>query len=152
MEKHVIREADAPRILDWMLHRGGIAVWRSVNLSNPSGQWTTPATTDGAPTRRPTWEADQKPARVIDDPNDVEVMVPREVRRFHVGVRRGTSNPYMLKLTDGSTRRLRAAVAKAGDGAWYEFDYYTQEAVIFVPAGHSKPLLTWDLERTRTGT
>ena len=38
-----------------------------------------------------------------------------------------------LKVTDGGTRRIRKEVGKAGEDAWYEFDYGTQEAVIFVP-------------------
>jgi len=38
-----------------------------------------------------------------------------------------------VKLTSGGTRKVKAAVAKAGDAAWYDFDYSTQEAVILVP-------------------
>ena len=75
---------------------------------------------------------DNKPYRVITDPAEVEVHVPKEVKRFHVGVRMG----FTIKVTDGGTRRIRCEVAKAkekyGD-AWYEFDYVTQDAVIMVP-------------------
>lgn len=28
-------EKDAAKIYDWLLRRGGIYIWRSVNLSNP---------------------------------------------------------------------------------------------------------------------
>jgi hypothetical protein len=38
-----------------------------------------------------------------------------------------------FKVTDGGTRKIRAAVDKAGEGATYEFDYETQEAIITVP-------------------
>lgn len=39
----------------------------------------------------------------------------------------------MLKCTDASTRRIRAAVERAGEGAYHVFDYMTQEAVIMRP-------------------
>lgn len=39
-----------------------------------------------------------------------------------------------LKVTDGGSRRIRAAVSKAGEGSWYTFDYSTQEAVILKPS------------------
>jgi hypothetical protein len=36
-------------------------------------------------------------------------------------------------LTDGSQRRLEKKLDKAGEGATYQFDYWSQEAVILVP-------------------
>jgi hypothetical protein len=39
----------------------------------------------------------------------------------------------VMKVTDGGTRRIRAALAKYGEDSWYEFDYSTQESVIFLP-------------------
>jgi hypothetical protein len=62
-----------------------------------------------------------------------------EVKRFRVGVRAG-SQGLSLKVTDGGTRRIRSAVKRAGEGAYYKFDYSTQEAVIFKP-GTQIPLL-----------
>lgn len=56
-----------------------------------------------------------------------------EVKRFHIGLRMG-SQGLIVKVTDGGTRRIRHEVAKAGDGAYYTFDYGTQEAVIMRPA------------------
>ena len=56
-----------------------------------------------------------------------------EVKRFRVGVRWG-SQGFMLKVTDGGTRRIWKEVSKAGEGAYYRFDYMTQEAVIMKPA------------------
>ena len=44
MEKYHISPETAPKALDWIKTRGGIAVWQSVNLSNPGATWTTPAT------------------------------------------------------------------------------------------------------------
>jgi hypothetical protein len=138
-EKLTVSPENADRFRDWLQNRGGLAIWRSVNLSNPGASWTTPALQpDGSPTPKPTWEADSHPERIVTDPAEVEVVEPREVRRFHVAVRRG-SQGFTLKLTDASTRKVRAAVEKAGDEAWYVFDYSTQEAVILVP-GETRPL------------
>lgn len=137
--EHECAPDSAHRMLDWIKNRGGIAVWRSVNLSNPGASWSTPAQTDGVPTPRPTWQADSKPERLIIYPSDVVVVVRKEVKRFHVGVRVGGGG---FKVTDGGTRRIRAAVAKAGPGASYEFDYATQEAVITVPH-KTVPLVQW---------
>lgn len=124
---------NAPRILDWLQHRGGLAIWPSINLANPAASWTTPALdAEGKPSTKPTWEAASTPERVITDISDVLVSVDKEVKRFRVGVRMG-SQGLMLKVTDGGTRRIRAAVAKAGAGAYHIFDYGTQEAVIMAP-------------------
>lgn len=119
MEKHVIREENAVVILDWLRNRGGIAVWASVDLCDLGKSWTAPVNDEhGQPKGKPSWQADSKPCRIITDPADVIVSQDKEVKRFHVAVRMGASGTRM-KLTDGSTRKLRAAVAKAGAGAYY---------------------------------
>lgn len=125
---------NALKIWRWLTERGGIAVWRSVNLSNPGASWTTPAfEADGVtPYTKPTWQADDKPARIITDPAEVMVSVDREVKRFRVGVRMG-SQGMLVKVTDAGSRRIRMEVEKAGVGAYYVFDYDTQEAVIMAP-------------------
>jgi hypothetical protein len=140
MDKHECAPENAELMLTWIRTRGGVAVWRSANLSNPGASWSTPAMTSGIvgagggePMRKPTWEADDKPERIITDPGDIEVVTRREVKRFHVAVRAG-SQGLMLKVSDGGTRRIRSEVAKAGDGASYYFDYGDEKnAVITVP-------------------
>jgi len=142
-EKHHCAPENAAKMLMWIRERGGIAIWRSVNLSNPGASWSTPVNhEDGTPGGRPTWQADSAPCRVISDPSEVEVVTAREVKRFHVGVRRGDQG-LSLKVTDGGSRRIRSEVAKAGEEAWHEFDYGTQEAVILVP-GEKVSLLEWE--------
>lgn len=142
-DKHQVSPEHAPKFIEWIQSRGGIAIWRSVNLSNPSGSWSTPAlTVEGQQYPKPTWEAANEPERIITDPAEIEVVTAKEVKRFHVAVRAGRNNPLSFKCTDASSARIRKAVEKAGDGAWYEFDYSTQEAVIFVP-GTSVPLPDW---------
>ena len=108
--KHEVMIEDSPKIREWFATRGGIAVWPSVNLSNPGASWTTPRLAlDGTPTTKPTWQAGNTPHE-ITDPADVVVVTAREVRRFHVAVRIG-SQGMSLKLTDASTARVRKAVA-----------------------------------------
>lgn len=125
VEPYTCDQADAEKIHHWLLTRGGIFIWRSVNLSNPGASWTSPAKdSNGMPTSKPTWQAANEPEQHITAIADVRVRTKKEVKRFHVAVRmRGLS----LKVTDAGSRKLRAEVEKAeqkyGKSAWYEFDY-----------------------------
>jgi len=56
-----------------------------------------------------------------------------EVKRFRVGLRMG-SQGFLIKVTDGGSRRIRREVSKAGEGAFFVFDYSEQSAVIMKPA------------------
>lgn len=131
--KHHCAMANAATFWKWLKTRGGLAVWGSVNMSNPGASWTTPALdSEGKATTKPNWQCSETPCRIITDPDEVTVAWDKEVKRFRVGVRMG-SQGFMLKVTDGGTRRIRAAVEKAGEGAYHVFDYDTQEAVIMAP-------------------
>jgi hypothetical protein len=163
LKPHQVSPENAEKSKDWIANRGGIAIWKSINLSNPGASWSTPAlqlersplTGNFEPTTKPTWEAASEPERIIREVGEVLVVVPREVKRFHVGIRLG-SQGLTYKLTDGATRKVHAAVAKANrdfaeqrkvatdsiDEAWYEFDYDTQEAVIYIP-DQMIPLTEW---------
>jgi hypothetical protein len=133
MEKHIVASENAERIWNWLQTRGGLAVWMSINFSNFGASWTTPVNdANGTPTGKPTWQADSKPFRIITDPDEVVVAVDEEVKRFHVATRVG-SQGFTMKCTDGATRRIRHEVMKAGEQAYYRFDYETQEAVILKP-------------------
>ena len=121
-------EENAARFLDWCRTRGGVARWRSVNLSNPGASWSTPALTpERTPTPRPTWQADNQPEAIESDPTKIIVFAAVEVKRLRIAIKRGDS--FNLTLTDASSRRVRKAVADLGDGAFYRFD--GGEAVIF---------------------
>ena len=147
MDKHECAPENAAKMLDWIRTRGGVAVWRSANLSNPGASWSAPAlTSEGLPQpTKPTWEAESRPARIITDPSEIEVVTRREVKRFRVGVRMAG---LTLKVTDAGTRRIRAEVEKAGDGASYEFDYDEQAAIITVP-GERVLLSEWVPQTTQ---
>jgi hypothetical protein len=73
------------------------------------------------------------------------VQSPKEVKRFHIAIRRGAQG-FSFKLTDTSSERVRKACAKAArdynTDSWYVFDYDTQEAVILVPE-KEVPLTDW---------
>lgn len=144
-EIHEVTEEHAERFWQWLRERGGIAIWHTTNLSNPTQSWSAPArSADGEPLPRPHRYAEGAPRRIITDPAEVAVITAREVKRFGVDLRMG-SQGTMLKLTDDSVRQLReeraAAEEQYGD-AWYAFDYETQEAVIYT-TGSSMPLVAW---------
>lgn len=131
VEKHRIGAQNAEQIAGWFRDRGGVAIWRSVNLSNPGASWTCPINgPDGKPAGKPNWQSDSQPERLITNPDEVEVVTGKEVRRFHIALKRGSG--FSITLTPASSAKVKKAVAKAGKDAWYEFDYGAQEAVIFV--------------------
>ncbi len=130
------RPGDAARYKEWLATRGGLAVWNSQDLSDPGRSWTTPRlAADGTPTPPPSWKCGGvgvPPTRVITDIVDVEVCIDVEVKRFRVGLRVG-GNGFTIKVSDGGSRRIHREVGKAGAGAYYEFDYNTQEVAILRP-------------------
>jgi len=145
-ELHYCTPETAHRFADWLATRGGIAVWRSGNISNPGASWSTPALVlDGTPTPRPTWQAEMTPERIITDIALVRVSMWREVKRIKVSTRMGTQG-LTIKLTDASADRLRQTLArlsrKHGKDTTYGFDYNTQEAVISVE-DEAIPLADW---------
>ena len=146
LKMHDCREQNAAMFLDWIRTRGGLALWKTVNLSDPGQSWTTPRLdATGQPKYKPHNYADAKPYRIIESTDEVMVHVDMEVKRFHVAIRMGAQG-LKLKLTDASTDRVEKAVAKAGPGAYYAFDLYTQEAIIYAPKpGQSMTLTEWAL-------
>jgi hypothetical protein len=126
-----IEERNFPEIARWFSERGGIKVWNSINLSNPGKQVITPlCSLDGRPRGKPSWEFDESDCEIIIDPAQVQVSIDKEVKRFPVAIRR-SGNGFYLKCTDASSRKIRRAVEAAGPGAFYRFDFESQEAVIF---------------------
>lgn len=142
MFKHECVEENAHKFAEWIKSRGGVAVWQSVDLSNPDFSLSTPAkTTEGTAYPKPHWSVGNEPSIVVTDPTDIGVVNFVERKRFHVGVRRGGGLKF--ECTDGATRRIRREVAKAGEGATYAFDYMTKECVILAPAEKPRSLADW---------
>lgn len=134
-----VEAGDAVKVARWLRHCGGVAVWGCLDLGDPGRQWLTPASlTDGQPAAKPHWSAPDTPERIIADPSRVMVIERREVRRLRVSVRRGYG--LRLELTPASSRRLRAALAKAGDGATHAFA--GDEAIVYAVA-RRMPMVQW---------
>lgn len=141
----VFNDKDAARQADWIKNRGGVAVWLIQLIGggpNNTKSYSTPALkADGSPMGKPHWSVGSKPDEIITDPGEISVVTPREVRRLRVAIRMG-SQGFMLKCSEVSSRKIRDAVMRAGEGAWHEFDYSSQEAVIYV-AGQEVSLADW---------
>lgn len=147
-EKHVCNIENAERFLDWIKNRGGIAIWESINLSNPGASWSTPAQTDGKPTTKPNWQCANQPARIVTSTDDVEVAFDKEVKRFHVATRMG-SQGLMIKVTDGGSRKIRKEVEKAGKGAYHVFDYGSYENAVIMAPEKTLSLTEWEQEQVK---
>ena len=131
MEPITCSPENAPKFLDWIRNREGLAHWSTVNLFNPGEGWCAPVISkDGTRLARPHSYAASEPDRIVTSSDDILVVAGKEVKRFHIAVER---HGMALKLTGGATRRVHAALDKAGDKAWYVFDYETQDAIIMVP-------------------
>lgn len=136
-------EIEAARALHaarWLRLLGGVAVWGCLDLSTPGRTFYTPAhLTDGTPSPKPHWSATDVPERIVTDASEIDVVGRCEVARFRVAIRRGGYG-LRWKLTDASSRRLSAALAKAGDGATHAFE--AGEAVVSAVARRT-PLDQW---------
>ena len=136
VEKHTVQQENAEKIWEWLHNRGGLAIWKSINLSNPGASWTGPAMDkEGQPSTKPTWQAANQAGRIIAQVDEVVVSIPKEVARYHIGIRMGRQG-LSMKVTDASTAKIRKSVdfaeKKFGKPSWYKFDYETQEAVIMI--------------------
>lgn len=142
---HECAPENAARFAEWITKRGGVAIWPSVDLGDLGSSWSTP----GDVTTKPTWRADSKPARVITDATEIDVVTRREVKRIRIAIERGSGLSF--NLTQTASKRLRKAVHEAtlalqretgiiGPGATYYFD--GKEAVITVP-GEVITLAEW---------
>lgn len=132
---------NAPKFWGWINKRGGLAHWKCADLSTPGKSWTTPALAkDGTPTAKGHWSMCDSPAYVVTDPCNVVVRQYREVKRFHVGIERGSG--FSFRCTYAATKRIDREMAKAGENAIYSFDYSAQDCVIMVPS-QSLTLAHW---------
>jgi len=136
----VVRPECAEKVRSWIAERGGALVWASVDLSEPGKEILTPLkSADGSPCGKPHWKMGNNPVRRLAALSEVEVAVPLEVKRFHVGVRMGAQG-LSLKVTDGGTRRIRRECEKAGEDSWHEFDYGSYENAVIYKPGKVIPL------------
>lgn len=136
----VIEPSAVKQIREWIENRGGVAVWKCVDLGSPriGSETLTPAThKDGTPATSPHWSNGDSPDRIVTDLSQVGVRSWREVSR--IKVRNGP--PCFGNIHRADRAKLDAAMAKAGDGATWQADYSSQSygspwftAVISVPS------------------
>lgn len=100
-------EANVAKFKEWFAKRGGIAIWHSINLSNPGGSWTTPARDpEGNLTQKPNWQCENVPT-IITDPAQVGVYAPVLYKEIPVKLKQsGTA----LVLTDASHAKVDRAL------------------------------------------
>jgi hypothetical protein len=136
-------ERNARQMWDWIKNRTGVAVWQSIDLSDPYYQVLTPVLElSGKPYTRPHWKCSNTP-EIITNPDDIKISVDAEHKRFHVAVRMG-SNGMCYKVTDYGSEKIRREVEKAGEGAYYVFDYDDfKNAVIMKPTCDAVTLTEW---------
>lgn len=116
----------------WIESRGGVAVWKSVNLSNPGESLAfTPALDQfGIENDNPRW--DLRRQEIITDIKRFSFSKKNtEVKRVKVCTRVG-SQGLMLKFTDGTMKRINSAFNKF-PGSFYDIDKFTGEAVFYMP-------------------
>ena len=144
----LVHTFQAAKVARWLKHCGGVAVWGSLDLADPSREWLTPAMlTDGAAPSPPHWSAPNKPKRIVTGIDQVFVVTHREAARVRIAIRRGSYGPRW-KLTDASSARLRNALEKAGPTAVYVFE--GDHAVVHVEASR-KSLSDWLREHPDAG-
>lgn len=143
-EKHICSPENAKQFANWIENRGGLFIWNSADLSNPGMLWTTPARQEnGEPTAKQNWRMEGQPARHITSADDVVVQTAKELKRFHVGTKRGGGLSYVL--TDAATARVKRELTKAretsgGKDVWYEFDYSDEKNCVIMVADETIPL------------
>ena len=104
-----ISRTDAPRLLDWLATRGGVAIWSSLDLSRAGERVFTPADLP-----RPSWHYPETPTEIVTDRADIGVYDEVLFSAFPVSLRR-SNNGLTLKLTDGAKRKVDKAMAACHD-------------------------------------
>lgn len=129
---------NAERFAMWLKDRGGISLWKSLNLSNPGASWCTPALSeDGTDYPKPNWQTESTPALTVCDSDFVGVEIPQEFKRIKISLQQ---RGMKVVLTDGSTRKVTKALEEAGDGSFYTFE--DEVAIIWKVVG-TVGLMEW---------
>lgn len=125
----------ARQVAEWINKRGGVALWRSVNLSMPDREWITPI---DAP--RPSWMAGEQPAEVARHIKDVEVKVVRDAKKIRVYLDRKHHGMKIL-LTAASTKRLRKWLDKFHPSSYrFEADMFGNPIAVIYRIERTIPL------------
>ena len=138
-EKYAVHvEGCKEKFETWIRERGGVIVWRTQDLSDPSrGDMFTPAL---LPESKKAYPKPHWAFAVRETVQDITrfrfIREMKELQRFHIAVRMGRQG-MKVKVTEASTRRIEKALAKwkekIGQECVYQFDYEYQECVILQP-------------------
>lgn len=131
---YICDESNADKIKMWLDLRCGILIWKSADLSDPSFSLTTPyLNEDGEISSRPHWKCENKPSEHITSYDDVFVSIPREYKRFKVGVKQ---YGFKFKVTSAGSRKIEKELEKAynetGKSSCYIFDYYDEKNCVIM--------------------
>lgn len=142
--EHECDEENAARFLDWIRNRGGVAFWKSVNLSNPGASWSAPALqADGQPATKPTWQAENAPSAIYRDASKIGVYTGKVVETLPAVLRLKGMTAVLSKQT---AKRLAAAlrrVEKSHGSSFYRMGGLTDPAVYICTAGPMISLQEW---------
>ena len=129
-----ITKEQAQLVWTWVNERGGVAIWHSQDLGNLTSVQTPRLTAEQAAVARPGWQYRNVPDHVVTEPAKIEVFEAVPVCSVRIGIKRGSG--LSMVLTDASSAKLKAALAKIGEGAYHVFDFNDKGqrvAVIKVP-------------------
>ena len=133
--RHTCAPENAARFREWCAVRGGVAVWRVIDIARAGETVSTPVLTEtGEPTPRPRWDIASAPERVYGI-DEIDCDTGREIKRIRISVERGSGLSFAL--TSASSRRLRNAMDVAPNGAWYVFGFDNNDrrvAIIYTPS------------------
>jgi len=128
---YYVDKENAEKIANWIETRNGAIYWKSINLSNPGASWWTPAEDEnGNPAVKPSWQAGEPV--VVKNMDEIFVPEDKEEKRIKIATRLST-NGFMLKLTDASSRKLTNWLNKLGEKYGAEnigYHFEDREAVI----------------------
>lgn len=114
----------AIKLREWLDAGRGIAVWQNCNLSSHSiGNLS--FTPGDKPS--PGWQFGNSPVHTTSDAQDFRVQSWNEVER--IKVRPGKYGPPCHPVTKADIPKLDKAIARAGDGAEWRFDFQDYSCV-----------------------
>lgn len=142
---YICDESNIDKIKMWLDLRGGILIWKSADLSDPSFSMTTPyLNADGEISSRPHWKCENNPSEHIVSYDEVVITTPKEYKRFKVGVlQRG----FSYSVTDAGSRRIRKELEdvynKTGKTSYYVFDYFAEKNCVIMIDDKTVPMLEY---------
>lgn len=113
-----VTRKNAPKLLDWLAKRGGIAIWESKDLARAGQRTFAPADNPS-----PGWHFGNMPVEIVTDRKDIGVYDETLYKAFPVSCRR-SGNGLSITLTDPSQRKvdkvMQECAAKHGNSHYHK--------------------------------